>query len=310
MSEIKKETVFVPMSDGKNVALHTWIPEGEVRAVVQLSHGMAEYAMRYDRFGTLLAQNGIAFMAHDHRGHGDTAGSIENLGYLADKKGFFRVVDDVHELLLKWKKEYPGKKVFLFGHSFGSFVSQCVIEKFGSDIDGVVLCGSAGPNLGLTRVGHFMASLVCCFRGQKRKGVFLDSVAFGAYNKKIDNPATSVDWLTRDPAEVKKYQDSPFCGFICTNEFYRDFMAGFNWIHTKNHMKMIPQNLPVFIIAGDADPVGGYGKLVKDLHAIYQENGIKDLNMKLYPGARHEILNETNREEVETDVLNWFNARI
>ncbi len=310
MSEIKKETVSVTMSDGKAVALHTWIPEGEVKAVVQLSHGMAEYALRYDRLGTLLAENGIAFMAHDHRGHGETAGAIENLGYLADKKGFFRVADDVHELLQKWRKEYPGKKVFLFGHSFGSFVSQCVIEKWGSEIDGVILCGSAGPNLALTRVGHCCAGIVCFFRGKKRKGSFLDGVAFGSYNKMIENPATKVDWLTRDPEEVKKYQDSPYCGFVCTNEFYRDFMAGFNWIHTKAHMKMIPQSLPVFIIAGDADPVGGYGKLVKDLHEIYKANGIQDLSMKLYPGARHEILNETNRTEVETDVLNWFKAHI
>ncbi|MCQ2981394.1 MAG: lysophospholipase [Treponemataceae bacterium] len=310
MGEIKKETVFVQMSDGKNVALHTWIPEGEIRAVVQLSHGMAEYAKRYDRFGTLLAENGIAFMAHDHRGHGETAGAIENLGYLADRKGFFRVADDVHELIQKWRKEYPGKKVFLFGHSFGSFVSQCVIEKWGSELDGVVLCGSAGPNLGLTRMGHFAASLVCFFRGKKRQGKFLDGMAFGAYNNRIENPKTTVDWLTRDPAEVQKYQDSPYCGFVCTNEFFRDFMAGFNWIHTPSHMKQIPQTLPVYIIAGDADPVGGYGTLVQKLYDTYKANGIADLNCKLYPGARHEILNETNREEVETDVLNWFNTHI
>ncbi len=307
---MKKETLFVEMSDGVKVALHTWIPEGDIKAVVQLSHGMAEYSMRYDALGDFLASNGIAFYAHDHRGHGETAGSVEKLGYLADKDGFFKVVSDVRELIKKAHADFPGKKVFLLGHSFGSFVSQNFIENYGNEIDGVILCGSAGPRLGLTGMAEFLAKTVTFFKGPKSPAHFINGVAFGSYNKRIPGATSEFAWLSRVDEEVKKYEDSPLCGFLCTNGFFRDFFGGFNNIHKASNMKKIPAGLPVFLIAGDEDPVGNYGKSVKDLFGIYKKNGIKDLDMKLYPGARHELFNETCREEVRADVLGWLNARI
>lgn len=307
---MKKETVFVEMSDGKKVALHTWIPEGDVKAVVQLSHGMAEFAMRYDRFASLCAENGIAFYGHDHRGHGETAANLNELGYLADKDGFQRVVLDVHEMVMKAHKDFPDKPVFLFGHSFGSFVTQSFIEQFGKDITGCVICGSAGPRLPLTRAGHFMAGFIKFFTGAKKRSNFIDNLAFGSYCTHIPEANNGFEWLSRDTEEVKKYMDNPYCGFKCTNEFFYDFFGGLCTIHKKSNMKKIPLDLPVFIISGEEDPVGDWGKTVPQLHAIYKENGIKDLTMKLYPGSRHELLNEINHEEVEKDVLDWISAHI
>ncbi len=307
---MKKETVFVEMSDGKKVALHTWLPDGEVKAVVQLSHGMAEFAMRYDRFAEICANNGIAFYGHDHRGHGETAANLNELGYLADKDGFQRVVLDVHEMVMKAHKDFPDKPVFLFGHSFGSFVSQSFIEQFGNDITGCILCGSAGPRLPLTHAGHFIAGVIKFFTGARKRSDFIDNLAFGSYNSHIQNPQSGFDWLSHDLAELQKYQDNPYCGFKCTNEFFYDFFGGLCTIHKKNNMKKIPVELPVFIISGEEDPVGDWGKTVPQLHAIYKENGIKDLTLKMYPECRHELLNETNHEEVEQDILGWITSRL
>ena len=305
-----KNTVFVEMDDGQKVALHTWLPDGEVKAVVQLCHGMAEFSMRYDRFGEMLAKNGIAFYAHDHRGHGETAGCIENLGYLADKDGFQRVVLDVRNLVKKAHEDFPGKKVFIFGHSFGSFVTQSFIEQFGDEISGAVICGSAGPRPVSIGFGLILANIIGAVKGKKSKATLLDGIAFGAYNKLIKDAATPFDWLSRDPAEVKKYADSPYCGFVCTNSFFKDMFTGLSTIHKPENMKKIPVNLPVFLIAGTADPVGNYGKTVVNLWKIYKANGISDLQIKLYKDARHELLNETNHEEVEGDVLNWLNSHM
>lgn len=305
-----KETELVEMSDGKKVALHKWIPDGEIKGVIQLSHGMAEFALRYDRFARICTENGFVFYGHDHRGHGETAENMEELGYLADKDGFQRVVLDVHEMVSKAQKDFPDKPVFLFGHSFGSFVSQSFIEQFGNEINGCVLCGSAGPRLPLTTAGHLIAGIVKCFKGAKKSSEFINNLAFGAYNSKIENPATDFEWLTHDEDEIRKYIESPYCGFRCSNEFFYDFFGGLCTIHKKNNMKKIPAGLPVFIIAGEEDPVGDWGKTVPVLHDIYKRNGIKDLELKMYPGCRHELLNETVHTEVEQDIISWITARI
>lgn len=306
---MEKKTVFVEMDDGKKVALHTWIPDGDIKGVVQLSHGMAEYAMRYDAFGDMLNENGYVFYAHDHRGHGETASSPDELGFLAEQDGFHRVVKDLHAMIQKVHQDFPGKKVFLFGHSFGSFVSQCYLQNYGSEIDGCILCGSAGPRKMLTGSGKLVTDVVKLFKGKKYRSKFIDNLAFGTYNSHFKDSTSNFAWLSRDPAEIKKYEDSDLCGFLCTLEFFSDFFGGLTEIAGKKNIAKVPKNLPVYLIAGHEDPVGDYGKSVQDLYDAYKTAGIKDLDMKLYPGARHEILNETNREEVYKDVSDWIASR-
>lgn len=301
---MKTETLKVKMSDGKNVALHTFVPEGDVKAVVQLSHGMAEHSMRYEELGKFLCDNGIAFYAHDHRGHGETAESVEDLGFLAEKDGFNRVVEDLATLIRKCKEDFPGKKVILLAHSFGSFVSQCYIEKYGNEIDGVVLCGSAGPRLMLTGVGKVISGIVMKCSGKRKKSALLDTLVFGAYNKGIESDSAAA-WVCRDSEVVKKYDDDPFCGFKVTNEFFYDFLSGLCSIHKKRNMNKIPKNLPIFLMAGDGDPVGEYGKSVKKLFTSYKKLGIKDVSLKIYPEARHELFNELNKVDIMNDFLVW-----
>ena len=301
---MKTETLKIKMSDGKNVALHTFVPEGDVKAVVQLSHGMSEHSMRYENLGKFLCDNGFAFYAHDHRGHGETAESVEDLGFLAENDGFNRVVEDLASMIKKCKEDFPGKKVFLLAHSFGSFVSQCYIEKYGSEIDGVVLCGSAGPRLMLTGAGRLISGIVMKCSGKRKKSAFLDTLVFGTYNKGIEEESSSA-WICRDENIVKIYDDDPFCGFKVTNEFFYDFLGGLCSIHKKKNMNKIPKDLPIFLIAGDADPVGEYGKSVKKLFSTYKKLGIKDVSLKIYPEARHELFNEPNKEDVMKDFLVW-----
>lgn len=301
---MKTETIKLPMTDGKMVALHTFVPDGDVKAVVQLSHGMAEYSMRYAELGKFLCDNGIAFYAHDHRGHGETAESVEDLGFLAENDGFNRVVEDLATMIKKCKEDFPGKKVILLAHSFGSFVSQCYIEKYGAEIDGVVLCGSAGPRLLLSGVGRVISGIVMKCTGKRKKSALLDTLVFGTYNKGIESDSAAA-WICRDAEVVKKYDDDPFCGFKVTNEFFYDFLGGLTSIHKKKNMNKIPKDLPVFLMAGDGDPVGEYGKSVKKLFTSYKKLGIKDVSLKLYPEARHELFNELNKVDVMNDLLVW-----
>lgn len=312
---MKYELKKVTMSDGNVNAFHSWLPDGEIKACLIISHGMAEHGKRYERFASVMTNIGYAVYCEDHRGHGETAKLQElngtgGFGYLADKNGFFRVVDDIHEEVGKIKEWNPGKKVVLFGHSFGSFITQCFIEKYGKDIDSVVICGSAGPRNATVGAAKCIGAVVNIFASRKKPSKFMDNAAFGSYNKRIKNPRTPVDWLSRDEAEVDKYIADDWCGFVCTLGFFRDMFNGLTYIHKKSNMKKVPVNLPVLFIDGTGDPVGDYSKTVVKLSKIYKANGVKDVTLKLYEDARHELLNETNRDEITLDVVNWIENKV
>lgn len=310
---MKYEMIKLTMSDGNVNVVHSWKP-ARTEAVVVLSHGMAEHASRYEGFAAALSAHNIALIAEDHRGHGETAkiakeNGTGDFGYLADKNGFFRVTEDIHEEVEYAKQIYPGKKVFLFGHSFGSFVTQCYIEKYGDSLDGVIICGTAGPRKGLFAVGKCVGG-ICRLFGKKRVNKFMDKLSFGTYNARIKDAKTPFDWLSRDEEEVAKYINDPWCGFVCTSGFYSDLFSGLTYIHKNRNMKKIPQNLPVFFIDGTGDPVGNYADTVTKLCSIYKKNGIKTVDIKFYEDARHELLNEINRDEVTADVVEWLERRI
>mgnify|MGYP002621208897 CR=1 FL=1 len=289
------------MGDGNVNCFHSWVPEGDVRSIVLLSHGMTEYAFRYAPFGEFLNKNGIALFAEDHRGHGKTAERAEkagtgSFGYLADKNGFFRVVDDIREEADLLRSSYPGKKLFLFGHSFGSFIAQCFIERYGSLVDGCILCGSAGPRA-VVYPGHLLVRLITAFSGRRKVSPVIGALTMGSYG---DN------WLSRDTELLAQYASDPWCTFRCKNGFYEDMLAGLCFIHRRKHLAAIPKGLPVFLIAGTDDPVGDFGKSVEKLYDCYRKLPIADVQLKLYEGAKHELLNETNRAEVMDDVLGWM----
>lgn len=303
-------TEYFTASDGKQIALHSWIPDGGIQGVLQISHGMTEYAKRYAPFAEILTENGFAVFAHDHRGHGETAESQENLGFLAEKNGFNRVVLDLREIIEMLHSRFQNKKIFLFAHSFGSFVGQAFIERYGTLINGCILSGTAGPRILLGKFSYIFASVLCAFFGPHRRLKFPQICAFGTYNKHIKNPQSTSAWLSRDADEVKKYDDSPLCGFLPTVSFFKDLGYGLSVIHTKKAITGIPRQLPIFIFCGTEDPVGSYSKTVRRLSAVYKKTGIADVAEKYYDGGRHEMLNEINKHEVEQDILSWLKKNI
>jgi alpha-beta hydrolase superfamily lysophospholipase len=303
-------TVFQRMSDGQKVAVHRWMPNGAPRGIILVSHGVGEYAMRYDRFAEAATARDFAVIAPDHRGHGETAGSLSKLGYLADGDGFSRVTEDLHEILAETKREFPSIPVFLFGHSFGSIVGQGYVERYGETLSGCVLSGTIGPDPARVFFGKILANLIASIRGRKKISPFLVQLAMGKNLERVIDPASPSSWLTRDVAEVEKYDASPWAGFMSTAGFYQDLTNGLSAIHTQKEIDSIPKRLPILFIYGTDDPVGSYGKTIGRLVELYKRASIVDVTVIPYEGARHEVLNETNRDEVTADVLAWITARV
>ncbi|MDR1786568.1 MAG: lysophospholipase [Spirochaetaceae bacterium] len=303
-------TEFFTAEDGARLALHSWLPQGEPRAVLLICHGMVEYAKRFDYPARALAEQGIAVFAHDQRGHGETAGTLDAAGYICPGDGFARVVLDLRDLVRKLKGNFPGKKIMLLGHSFGSFVSQGFIEHYGAEIDGCLLSGTAGPRPGLITAASLLVKVVIAFKGDRYRSSLLRALTFGGYNKRIAGPISPSAWLSRDPAAIQKHDADPWNTFVPTTSFFRDLMTGLERIHKKEAMRGIPKDLPVLLFAGDADPVGDYGKTVSALAGIYRANGMTDVTLALYPQGRHEMLHEINKDEVIGDILSWINERL
>lgn len=303
--------------DGFELWVNRWIPDvnpenpeepPKIKAVIVFNHGLAEHSLRYDRFGSILAENGFVFNAFDMRGHGRTAEiSISNgtgdFGKLADKNGFKKAVFDVDEMIDLVSKDYPDVPVILMAHSFGSFVAQSYIENYHGKIAACFLIGTAGPRMVLSVAGKIAANLIKLFRGKNSIVGLLDKLSFGSYNERIKNPESIHDWLTKDKVVVQMYDCDQWCGFPLKTSFYCDMTGALCSIHKKSSIKKIDKSLPVFFLYGSDDPVGTYGKTVKALADYYKKTGIQQITIKEYPGDRHEILNETDKESVEKDVL-------
>ena len=303
------EEVKLKMRDGKEIYLYKWEPKDKniIKGVVQVIHGMAEHGMRYERFAEALNNEGFIVYADDHRGHGKSAESLSNLGYIADKDGFHTMVHDQWEVNQYIKKENPNNKVYIFGHSMGSFISQRYMEIYGGTIEGVILSGTGGkPNL-MMKAGIPLSGSIMKLKGRKANGKLMNDIGFGSYNDHIENPKTDFDWLSRDEDEVAKYIMDPYCGGVFPVSFFYDFLKGMCSIHKKKNLEKIPKNLPIEIFSGDGDPVGNYGKGVVYLYETLKAQHIKNVNYKLYPGGRHELLNEINRDEVTKDIINVLN---
>ncbi|GAV26069.1 alpha/beta hydrolase [Carboxydothermus islandicus] len=295
-------------SDGKEIYCYRWVPDKQqkLRAIVYIAHGMAETAARYERFALALTKEGYLVFAHDHRGHGKTAKSIEEIGYLGPD-GFNRMVQDMKELIGFVKNENPELPIILFGHSMGSFLAQRYITLYGETLDGVILSGTSCAPGPIVNLGIFLAKKEVEKYGPKHRSVRLTKLSFGNYNKKFKPNRTEFDWLSRDAEEVDKYINDPYCGGVFTASFYYDFLRGLKETFRRENLAKIPKELPIFIFSGDMDPVGNMGRGVLKLIKTYEKLGLKNLAYRLYPGGRHEMLNEINREEVVGDIINWLN---
>ncbi|WAM36424.1 alpha/beta hydrolase [Caldicellulosiruptor acetigenus] len=298
---------WLKAEDGHDIYLHAWDQVDNPRGILQIFHGMAEHGKRYEGFAQYMNEHGFIVYADDHRGHGRTAGSLENIGYIGED-GFNKLVQDEYLISKFLKEKYPWLPLFIVAHSFGSFVAQEYIIRYGWGINGLVLSGSAAMNTLKAKLGYILASIERLIHGEKYRSRFLDWLSFGTFNRRIKNNPSKFAWLSTDEKEVRKYEEDPYCGGIFTTGFFYYLSRGFLGLYRPERLANLPKDLPILIIAGEEDPVGEYGRLVKRLYNIYKEAGCQNVDLKLYPGKRHELFNEVNREEVYADVLNWLDC--
>lgn len=309
---MKSESFQITSNDGIPLHVYKWSQqgEGESRAVVQIVHGMAEHAKRYEHFARALVRKGYAVYAEDHRGHGKTAGAVENLGYFADKNGWDLVVGDVCLLTQTIRSRHPDLPVFIFGHSMGSFLTRDYISKYHKEIKGVILSGTSGDVGSKAAFGIVLAALISLVKNKKSKSPLMDKLSFGQFNKAFKSVSTPFDWLSRDKDAVKKYLDDPYCGSVFTLGFFQDLFHGLRRINQPEIFQKVDKGLPIHFISGERDIVGGNTKGVMETVRRYQNAGVRDVTYKFYEGGRHELLNEINREEVIGDIIYWLDNHI
>lgn len=307
---MRSDTFPTTAADGTALHTYRWLPDGDPKAIVQIAHGMAEHAGRYARFAQALTDAGYAVYAEDHRGHGQTNPRGASHGYFADHDGFATVVEDLHEVTEVAREEVPDVPVFLFGHSMGSFLARAYAASYGGELAGLILCGTAGDQGLLGKAGAGIAAVQSRLRGRRHTSGLLDSLSFGSYGNAFKPTRTKFDWLSRDPEEVDKYVADPLCGNVFTAGFYADLLSGLAYIHDPKTSALVPKNLPIHLIAGSMDPVGAQSKGVEQVAGQYRKAGVKEVTTHYYIGARHELLNETNRDEVTADVIGWLGAHL
>ncbi len=301
-----EETFTFTSTDGQNIHVYKWLPDNSPWLVLHIVHGMAEHAERYRDLANFLTKNDIAVYAMDLRGHGKTAGTLENFGFFASKDGWEKVLEDLHSLNTIISKEHKGLPIVMLGHSMGSLFTRAYISKYPDTADGAILSGTSGQGGLLVAMGKTIAALQGIFKGKKAKSNLLNSMTFKDYNKAFKPAKTEFDWLSRDEEIVKKYVEDPWCGGVVSNRFYYDLLSLVSFINRAETYITTPKDMPLFFISGEQDPVGEFGKGVKKVYQKYLKSGQKNTSIKLYPGARHEVLNEINRQEVYNDILNWL----
>jgi alpha-beta hydrolase superfamily lysophospholipase len=306
---MRSESFTLDTSDGVPVHVYRWLPdEGtEVRGAVQIAHGMQEHAGRYEHVAQALTDAGYAVYANDHRGHGRTAAGEDDLMYLADDRGWARVLDDLYRVNRRMREEQEGSPIYLLGHSMGSFLTQQFLFTFPGAIDGALLSGSNGDAGPIVEAGAVVARIERRRIGKRGRSKLLNWIAFNAYNKGIEPVRTEFDWLSSDPAQVEAYVADPWCGVLPTTQFWLDLLSGLRVIANPAHLQRIPKDLPILVFSGEQDPVGVQTTGVRKLLEAYAAAGLTRVTHRFYPG-RHELFNEVNRDEVIADVIAWLDG--
>jgi alpha-beta hydrolase superfamily lysophospholipase len=306
---MQSTTTTVTADDGLALFTHRWLPDGTPKGVVQVVHGIADHSARYAGLAEALTAAGYAVYAHDQRGHGRTAGDT-NRAYLADEGGWQKLVDDARAVSRAAQEEHPGLPFFLVGHSLGSTVTRDYVIQGSDGLAGLVLSGPV-HDPGPKRVaGLLFARAVATVRGRQHPSALLDTIAYGQYNARWKPARTKYDWLSRDEAVVDAYAADPWCGEIATAGLWTDFLPPIRKVNDPAEVAAVRADLPVLILAGDQDPVGEGTKGVRAAREQYGSAGLQDVTVTLYPGARHEVFNETNRAEVFSDLVAWLDAHL
>ena len=296
-----------PSSDGKNnVHAEIYTPsEGEVRGVVQLSHGMVDYVERYTALADYLTGEGFVFAGNDHLGHGKTVATPDDFGFFASKDGYKYVIDDLHTMNGELRKRYPGKPVILLGHSMGSFLARLYAVKYPESLDGIIIHGTGGKNPALP-FGKIVVALLRAIKGERYRSDLVKKLSFMGYNSRFDKSEGDEAWLTRQGDLVAGRKDDPRTNFTFTLAGYNDLFTMLGECNGSKWYSDYPKSLPTILMAGGDDPVGNYGDGIREIYDGLSKAGAAVLDVEIYEGARHELFNETNRAEVFRDICDWL----
>lgn len=308
---MREEHFYFTSAEG-TVRIHgmRWIPEGEIRLIVQLVHGMAEHIERYREFAQFLNAHGILVVGHDHLGHGASIRSQKDYGYFAEKDGNRMLVRDMHRVLQRTRAEYPNVPYVMFGHSMGSFLTRQFLCCFGTELNGAVICGTGYHPEGMLHAALLLCRMEAAAFGWHYRSRLLGFMMSDSFNLQFRPTRTKFDWLTKETAAVDAYAADPRCGFGFTLNGYYNLLLTLLKIGKKAYLERMPRKLPVLFVSGKDDPVGDSGKGVCRAANLFVETGMQDVKCILYPEDRHEILNETDREQVYADVLAWMEAHV
>jgi alpha-beta hydrolase superfamily lysophospholipase len=290
--------------DGVSLLARRWLPEGRPRAIVQIAHGLAEHSARYARLAAALNAAGYAVYANDHRGHGPKAAAAD-LGHFADDGGWGKVVGDFWTMNRLIANEQPGLPIVFLGHSLGSFLGQDLVAEHSDALAGAVYSGSSGKPPAIATLGRLIARAERLRLGKRGKSELLVKMWFGAYNKPFEPARTAFDWLSRDEKEVDAYVADPYCGFPFSTQLAIDVLDALPGILAPERLARIRKDMPIYLFSGERDPVGAN---IQGLIDALKGAGFTKLTTRIYPGARHETLNETNREEVTRDLIGWLDG--
>ncbi len=309
MKNYRLTEISFPSSDEK----HTIFGEiyepltAQVRGVVQLAHGMTDYVARYEWLANALTKEGYVFAGHCHLGHGKSAGREEDLGYFAEKNGISYLIRDMHRMNKLLRSTYPGKPMIVLGHSMGSFITRLYVTEHPHAMDACVILGTGGKNP-LLPFGLAICGLMTVFCGDRHRSALVSKLSTGSYYKKFDPSEGTTAWLTRDPARVSTYKIDPYCSVTFTLSGYRDLFRMLGACNKAAWFKQYPKHMPTMIMSGDKDPVGNFGKGVSEVYRRLLLAGCDKVTLKLYEGARHELFNETNREEFAEDLCRFLES--
>ena len=306
---LKEEFYFESYCGTNKIHAVKWIPAGDPQCILQIVHGMCEYVERYEEFAEFLTSHNVMVVGEDHLGHGKSMGSNPP-GYFCEKDPDKVVVENVHILKDMIREEYPGIPYVVFGHSMGSFITRNFVHKYGAEIDGAVISATGLQPKPLLAAMKVTVGLLTAFQGSRHVSKFMDKMAFGTYLKRIDNPKTPFDWLSVNEENVQKYMADDLCGFIFTLNGFKTLQGLCSGLFDMEKIASIPKDLPLLFIYGDEDPVGDYGAAVERSCEMYAGAGMNRVSKILYPGKRHELLNEDNRADIMQDVYAWIAGNV
>lgn len=296
--------------DGLELHTVSWDQVESPKAIVQISHGMAEHILRYDGFAKHLNERGFIVYGHDHRGHGATAVSAEDLGYFSDENGWDKLIDDLYAVTCHIKASHPELPLFMFGHSMGSFALRHYLGKYGYELSGAIISGTGHNPNWLNWAAYQVAKIEKKIKGKRHRSHLMTSLSFGSFNKQFKPNHTEFDWLSRDEIEVYKYIEDPLCGLVFTSGFFEDFLGGIIELTKKSTLAAIPKERPYLFISGMSDPLAQGGKAIREVAGSFKAAGIQDVSVKLYPEARHELTNELDKAAVFKDIADWLDTKL